>query len=86
MAVAVGKWARGGGGGGHCLLPACEDQAAPGVPTARISSRASLPRLTQGCSDRCRGLTASICFSYSSFLGGLLGGDDGRTAPEPDPR
>eukprot|EP00069_Balaena_mysticetus_P014570 bmy_00350T0 len=42
----------GGGRGGHSLLPAREDQAAPGVPTARTGSRASLPRLTQGRSDR----------------------------------
>ena len=83
-----GSWqvGLGAGRGGHSLLPAREDQAAPGVPTAWTGSWASLPRLTQGRSDRRRGLTASICFSYASFLGGLLGGDDGRTAPEPDPR
>ena len=56
-----------------------------GCPQHGPVPRASLPKLSQGCSDRRCGPTGSIHFSCSSFLGGLLSGDDARTAPEPDP-
>lgn len=85
VAVAAGKCSPGRGWHASCLHLATGLLWGLGCPQYGPVPRASLSRLTQGCSDGRCGPTGSIYFSYSSFPGGLLSGDDGRTAPEPDP-
>ena len=85
VAVAAGKCSPGRGWHASCLHLATGLLWGLGCPQYGPVPMASLSRLTQGCSDGHCGPTGSIYFSYSSFPGGLLSGDDGRTAPEPDP-